>query len=55
MLNLCRRIVQRYIKRRNFLVENIEKNWVNILWFAQKDRIFEDVRRQVVEYRTSQS
>lgn len=55
MLNLTRRTIQRYIKRRNFLDENIENYQVNIFQLPQKDRIFEDVGRQVIEYWTSQS
>ena len=45
MLNLSRRTIQRCIKRRIFLDENIEKKWVNICYLPQKDNFFEDVRR----------
>lgn len=30
LLNISRKIVQRYIRRRKMLDENIEMNWVNI-------------------------
>ena len=40
LLHISRRIVQRYIRRRNMLDENIENNWVNICRVPQKDRFF---------------
>ena len=32
------------------LDDNIENNWVNICRVPQKDRIFEYVKRQVIEF-----
>ena len=45
LLHIYRIIVQRYIRRRNMLDENIENNWVNICRVSQKDRIYKDVKR----------
>ena len=45
VLHISRRTVQRYIKRRNMLDDNIENNWVNICRVPQKDRISKDVKR----------
>ena len=55
VLHISRRTVQRYIKRRNMLDDNIENNWVNICRVPQKDRIFEDVKRQVIEFWSTHS
>ena len=35
------------------LDENIENNWVNICRVPRKDRISEDVKRQVIEFWTT--
>ena len=35
------------------LDDNIENNWVNICRVPRKDRIFEDVKRQVIEFWTT--
>ena len=35
------------------LDDNIENNWVNICRVPWKDRIFEDVKRQVIEFQTT--
>ena len=53
LLHISRRIVQRYIKRRNMLDDNIENNWVNICRVPRKDRIFEDVKRYIIEFWTT--
>lgn len=45
VLHISRRTVQRYIKRRNMLDDNIENNWVNICRVPRKDKIYEDVKR----------
>jgi hypothetical protein len=55
LLNVSRRTVQRYIRKRNMLDENIQKNWVNICRLPRKDKISEDVKRQVIEYWTAHS
>ena len=49
-LHISRRTVQRYIKRRNMLDDNIENNWVNIYRVPKKYRISKDVKRQVIEF-----
>ena len=45
LLHISRRTIQRCIRRRYMLDENIENNWVNICRVPQKDRIYEDVNR----------
>lgn len=45
LLHISSRTIQRYIRRRNMLDENIENNWVNICRVPQKDKIYEDVKR----------
>ena len=37
------------------LDDNIEKSWVNICRVPQKDNIYEDVKRQVIEFWTTHS
>ena len=37
------------------LDENIENNWVNICRVPRKDKIYEDVKRQVIEFWTTRS
>ena len=55
VLHISRRTIQRYIKRRNMLDDSIENNWVNICRVPRKDRIFEDVKRQVIEFWSTHS
>ena len=35
--------------------DNIENSWVNICRIPQKDRIYEDVKRKVIEFWTTHS
>ena len=37
------------------LDDNIENNWVNICRVTRKDRIFEDVKTQIIEFWTTHS
>ena len=37
------------------LDDNIENSWVNICRVPQKDRIYEDVKREVIEFWTTHS
>lgn len=55
LLYISRKTIQRYIRRRNMLDENIEMNWVNICRLPRKDKISEDLRRLVIEYWTNHS
>ena len=55
VLHISRRTIQRYIKRRNMLDDSIENNWVNICRVPRKDRISEDVKRQVIEFWSTHS